>query len=130
MSRTVNVPKPPWREMVSPYERDPTSPTIRSHLEHFPGWLWAHRHACECSKAVPLYPFIERYGLDLTFDEVKRLLRCTVCRECPDGFTVPSPTGSHGHGVIPLNRVPGPMRSYALVDPKHWPAPLRGAHDV
>lgn len=103
------------------------SPTLRQHLAHFPGWLWAQRDACGCTKAVPLYPVIARLGPDATLEDARRALRCVTCRAHPDGFTVPSPVGSHGYDVPPVERFAAPLRKWAKVNPAHLPAPLRGS---
>lgn len=90
--------------------------TLRDHLKHFPGWIWVQRDRKDW--AVPLAPYIQRYGLDITFIELKRLRGW-------DSVTAATFGRNDEYRFPPINQVPEAMRGYALIDPLHWPAPLR-----
>ena len=120
------APKPKWKEMVAPYEGEAAGATIRNHLRHAPGWVWACRWQCRCMKAIPLTPFIERYGADITFPELLRRMRCATCGDHPSSVSLPT-TGPGGeYRFPPLDRVPKSLSAYAKIDPTHLPAPMRG----
>jgi hypothetical protein len=103
--------------MVSPYDGVQTSPTIREHLQNFPGWLWASRN--QKAWAIPLAPYIERYGLDITLMELKDRMRV-------DSLSLATAGHNGEYRFPPIGQVPETLRGYAAVDPKHLPAPLRG----
>lgn len=111
------LPKRPWKEMVRPYDGAQTSPTLRQHLKNSPGWLWATRSGKH--HAVPLAPYIERYGLDVTLMELRVLMRV-------DGISIPTFGRNDEYRFPPIGQVPEKLRGYATVDPLHLPAPLRG----
>ena len=113
--------------MVAPYEGVRTGAAIRNHLRHGPGWVWVGRWQCQCIKAIPLTPFIERYGLDITFPELLRRMRCTSCGEHPGSVSLPTLGPRDEHRFPPLDRVPQLLLPYATIDPTYLPAPLRGA---
>jgi hypothetical protein len=116
--RGKNIPKPPWKEMVAPYKRESQSPTIRNHLKYGPGWVWASRN--RKLWAIPLAPYIERYGLDLTFMELRERLKAD------GGLSLPTFGRNNEYRFPPIDRVPLALRGYALIDPTYLPAPLRG----
>lgn len=103
--------------MVSPYEGVQTGATIRNHLKYGPGWVWATRN--QRYYAVPLAPYIERYGLDITIAELRHRMRV-------DGISLPTFGRNDEHRFPPIGQVPEKLLGYALVDPLHLPAPLRG----
>src|SRR6185436_541314 len=94
-------PKPAWREMVSPYDTAPGAPTIRSHLSYSPGWLWAFRGST--GYAVPLAPYIERYGLDITLMELKDRMRV-------DSISLPTSGRQNQYRFPPIGQVPEGLR--------------------
>jgi hypothetical protein len=103
--------------MVRPYEGAQTSPTIREHLQTFPGWLWASRDQ-KCH-AIPLAPYIERYGLDITLMELRVRMRV-------DSLSLATRGRNDEYRFPPIGQVPESLRGWATVDPLHRPAPLRG----
>jgi hypothetical protein len=103
--------------MVAPYEGMQTGPTIRQHLQHFPGWLWASRNQ-KCH-AIPLAPYIERHGLDLTLAELTQIMRV-------DSVSLATFGRNNEYRFPPIDQVPEKLRGWATVDPLHVPAPLRG----
>lgn len=112
--------------MVAPYQGGATGATIRNHIKHAPGWVWACRAACHCMKAIPLAPYIERYGLDIAFEELKRRMRCQTCNKHPSSFSLPTMGRNNEYRFAPMYAVPESMLGYAMIDPTHLPAPLRG----
>lgn len=101
------------------------APTIRDHLKVMPGWVWACRSGCGCIKAVPLYPIIARYGLDITLTEARLRMRCGVCGEPPESFSLSTYGRADAYRFPPLERVPAALRGFARIDPSYIPAPLR-----
>ena len=101
-------------------------PTIRDHLKHAPGWLWADWHKCGCNKALPLYPCIARFGLDIELPDLRRKLRCLTCNEATSSFTLPTYGRGDAYRFPPMDRVPEALRGFARIDPGHLPAPMRG----
>lgn len=116
--------------MVAPYQAELGPATIRSHLRYAPGWIWACGGECRCTKAVPLYPLIVRYGLDITFPELRRRLRCATCHKPPVSLSLPTFGRNNEYRFPPIDQVPVPLRGYARIDPTWWPAPLRGSLDT
>jgi hypothetical protein len=106
---------------------DKSPPTLRDVLRQNGTWLWVQRPQCGCDKAIPLAPFIARYGLDAPLSVVLKKSRCTTCGERPATISIPSwPGVGKKQAPIPLDRVPGTLRDWAKVDLTHTPAPLRG----
>ena len=103
------------------------APTIRDHLKCMPGWLWANQHICGCAKAIPLYPFIVRYGLDVTLPEVRLRMRCETCHNVPSSLSLATSGRNEEYRLPPFNRVPLSLRPYARIDPVYLPAPLRAS---
>jgi hypothetical protein len=83
--------------------------------------VWASRWQCQCIKAFPLAPFIERYGLDITFNELQSRMRCQTCGDHPNSFSLPTNGRNCEYRFPPIDRVPVALRGYALVDPAHLP---------
>src|SRR5690242_11379716 len=98
--------------MVSPYAGVQTSPTLRPHLKHSPGWLLATRNGKHY--ALPLAPYIERYGLDVTWMELRVLMRV-------DGISLPTFGRQNEYRFPPIGQVPETLRGYATIDPLHLP---------
>ena len=103
--------------MVSPYEGAQTGATIRNHLKWGPGWVWASRS--KKLYAVPLAPYIQRYGLDITLAELRLRMRV-------DGFSLPTFGRNDEYRFPPIDQVPDRLKGWATVDPLHLPAPMRG----
>jgi hypothetical protein len=113
--------------MVAPYEGAQIGPTIRQHLKHMPGWVWACGAECRCMRAIPLYPLIARYGLDITLPELRQRMRCATCQKPPESFSLPTFGRNGEHRFPPIDRVPESYKAYAGIDPTYLPAPLRGS---
>lgn len=111
------APKPKWKEMVAPYDHAPGPATLRDHLKHFPGWIWVQRD--RKMWAVPLAPYIQRYGLDMTLIGLKRLRGW-------ESISVATFGRNDEYRFPPIDQVPDGMKGYALIDPTCLPAPLRG----
>lgn len=111
------APKPRWKELVAPYQGVQTGPTIRQHLQNFPGWLWASKGGRIW--AVPLTPYIARYGLDITLPELQRHMKA-------DGLSLATHGRNNEYRFPPIDQVPDGLRRYAGIDPAYLPAPLRG----
>jgi hypothetical protein len=104
-------------------------PSFRSHMEYFAAWIWVYgpcQRGQHCRRAIPFYPFIRRYGLDASKPVLDRVLRCAECGKPPMSHQMPPSRGKGDPHVIPIDWVPEGLRGYALIDPLHWPAPLRG----
>lgn len=102
--------------MVAPYAGLQSEPTISSHLQHNPGWLWANRNGVDW--AIPLAPFIERFGVYMTLADLRRRLRA-------DGLTIATFGRNDEYRFPPIDRVPVRLRGWATIDPTDLPAPLR-----
>jgi hypothetical protein len=66
-----------------------------------------------------------RYGLDASLSVLDRVLRCAECGKPPMSLGIAPSRGKDDPHVIPIDKVPLGLRGYALIDPLHWPAPLR-----
>ena len=101
-------------------------PTLRDMLRQNGSWLWVQRPQCGCDKAIPLAPFVAKYGLDAPLSVIVTKSRCTTCGKPPATMSIPSWPGVGKTPLpIPLDRVPNTLRDWAKVDLLHTPAPLR-----
>jgi hypothetical protein len=48
-------------------------------LHREPHWFWVHCDGCRRSRALPLAPFVIRWGPEASSDMLRRNLTCTVC---------------------------------------------------
>ena len=120
------APKPRWKELVAPYDGTQAGPTIRDHIRWSPAWVWTYREGCGCTKVLPLYPCIVKYGLDIPMQELRLKLKCGSCGGHPSSFSCPTFGRNDEYRFPPIDRVPESMRGFAMIDPLHLPAPLRG----
>jgi hypothetical protein len=59
--------------------RPPPIPTLGQLNRYEPHWVWWHCVRCQRYVAVPLAPFIIRWGADASSDLLRRHPRCTRC---------------------------------------------------
>jgi hypothetical protein len=82
-----------------------SAPTIRDHLKHHPGWIWAHRG--HRSAAIPLAPYIRRYGLDISLTDLTARLKA-------DSITIATYGRNNEYRFAPIEQVPTALKGYAL----------------
>src|SRR5262249_22079365 len=91
-------PAPAW-----PRPPAPAVPTLGA-LLHQPYWLWLRCDACGHRVAVPLVPFVIRWGGDASSDMLRTHARCTVCGRRGASLQHPSwGDESMGWEVFPLS---------------------------
>jgi hypothetical protein len=98
-------------------------------MKYNAAWVWVHgpcKGRPECTKAIPFYPFILRYGVDASLSVLDRVLRCAECGKPPMSMGIAPSRGKDDPHIVPLDKVPIGLRDCALIDPLFWPAPLRG----
>jgi hypothetical protein len=66
------------------------APTLSELNRCEPHWVWWNCGKCRRWVAVPLAPFIIRWGTDASGDLLCKSLRCTKCGHRGGSFTVPS----------------------------------------
>lgn len=83
-------------------------PTIGQLHSHAPHWLWAFCNRRECSyhRALPLAPFVIRYGPDVSSDYLREHLKCSKCGHKGVSLQVPSWVDMQT-GEQPFPRAPG-----------------------
>lgn len=65
-------------------------PTLGALHRPAPHWLWLVCHSCLKFTAVPLAPFVIRWGVDCPAERLKQAARCTRCGAKGAGLQVPS----------------------------------------
>jgi hypothetical protein len=76
-------------------------------------WIWVHGAGCACAHAIPLYPFVERFGLDSPAGRIVETLRCQFCAAQPVTMSIPSwDARANLRATIPLERVPPSLKGW------------------
>jgi hypothetical protein len=87
--------------MARSKEPPPPIPSLAALLGCEPYWSWLYcnnAHKCRHHRAMPLAPFVIRWGADGSSDVPRRCARCTVCGH--KGATMIHPSmGSEESGV-------------------------------
>jgi hypothetical protein len=67
-------------------------PTIGELLQPAPHWLWVlcNNRSCMRRSAIPLAPFVIRYGADASSDVLRRNFTCSGCGRRGASLQVPS----------------------------------------
>ena len=78
-------------------------PTIGELHRPAPHWLWVFCNARECThrRALPLAPFVIRYGKDASSDVLRRNFTCSRCGRRGASLQVPSWAMQTGEQFFP-----------------------------
>ena len=85
---------------------DEQVPTIGSLARMEPRWVWAYCDNVGCGhiSALPLVPFVIRWGAKASSNLIRRNLTCSKCGTRGVSITLPSQLGSHGPQTFPVER--------------------------
>jgi len=91
---------------VMPLLPDDEVPTIGALAKSEPRWIWANCNTVNCghARAVPLIPFLIRWGADASSNLLRQNLSCSKCGARGVYITLPSRIGSHGAQEFPTER--------------------------
>ncbi|WP_454180623.1 hypothetical protein [Parvibaculum sp. MBR-TMA-1.3b-4.2] len=80
---------------------DPPPPTIGQLATRAPRWVHAWCDGCGHHGALPLIPFLIRWGPAAPSDRLRAALRCPRCGRRGGSITLPSMMGSQGPEPFP-----------------------------
>ncbi len=81
----------------------PPIPTLGELNSAPPHWVWWYCDACGRSVAVPLAPFLIRWGPDASSDALRKNPRCTKCSHRGGTIRLPSHSSSQmAHSLFPV----------------------------
>lgn len=88
---------------MAPKYPDDEVPTVGQLAASEPRWVFAYcvRPGCGHSRAIPLVPFIIRWGAGASSNRLRRELICSKCGLKGVQIVTASPDGSHGPMPFP-----------------------------